>query len=369
MILIEKNIENFIPLIPLTSYFPDAENHLFLDIETTGFSAKFSTVYLIGCGYYKDNILYYKQWFAETPEEESTILNDFFGFLTSFTTLIHFNGLQFDLPFIELRCKLLELSHDFSRYSSIDLWKTITPLKHVLKLPNCKQKTVEEFLQIHRDDTFDGGKLIPYYKEYVTSPSKTSLELLLLHNKDDVLGMVQLLPILAYSNLFEHSPSIIKVVTNDYTNYNGDQKKEVIFTLQLSLPLPNAISYHCNDCYLSGKHDVLSLKIPCFNGQLKYFYENYKEYYYLTEEDMAIHQSVASFVDKSRKKKATAATCYNKKTGVFLPQWKPQITPVFYKEFKKHPCYFEITENILAENALLSEYVFHILKTLLHSKP
>ena len=50
---------------------------LFLDIETTGFLTGSSSIYLIGCAYYEDGNWKLRQWFAQTPDEESEILSAF----------------------------------------------------------------------------------------------------------------------------------------------------------------------------------------------------------------------------------------------------------------------------------------------------
>ena len=44
------------------------ENSLFFDIETTGFSAARTSLYLIGCAARKENLLIVDQFFAETRE-------------------------------------------------------------------------------------------------------------------------------------------------------------------------------------------------------------------------------------------------------------------------------------------------------------
>ena len=68
----------------------------------------------------------------------------------------------------------------------------------------------------------------------------------------------------------------------------------------------------------------MELSIRVYKGTLKYYYPNYKDYYYLIYEDTAIHKSVGEFVDKDARIKATKETCYTKKDGTFLPQ--PQIS-------------------------------------------
>ena len=89
------------------------EKTLFLDIETTGLSSKTASIYLIGACYYSENFWNGIQWFAETPEEEADIITAFFSFASDFSTLIHFNGNQFDLPFILGRCEILNLPYTY----------------------------------------------------------------------------------------------------------------------------------------------------------------------------------------------------------------------------------------------------------------
>ena len=49
---------------------------------------------------------------------------------------------------------------------------------------------------------------------------------------------------------------------------------------------------------------------------------------------MAIHKSVASFVDKGYRENAKASTCYSRKEGEFLPQYHTIMNPEFKKEYK-----------------------------------
>ncbi len=54
------------------------EDLLFFDIETTGFSGTYSTLYLIGCVYYKNGCWNLVQWFADTLDSEKELLETFF---------------------------------------------------------------------------------------------------------------------------------------------------------------------------------------------------------------------------------------------------------------------------------------------------
>ena len=65
---IHKILDNYKIQYPLEAILPIKEA-LFLDIETTGFSAKTSQLYLIGCAYYAADSWHILQWFAEKYEE------------------------------------------------------------------------------------------------------------------------------------------------------------------------------------------------------------------------------------------------------------------------------------------------------------
>ena len=78
----------------------------------------------------------------------------------------------------------------------------------------------------------------------------------------------------------------------------------------------------------------MNLAVTLYDGELKYFFVDYKNYYYLPAEDCAIHKSVGTYVDRSARKQATARTCYQKKKGCFVPQPSPVFTPLFYHEYK-----------------------------------
>lgn len=64
----------------LASFFEAPQDILFFDIETTGFSARSACVYLIGCAYLTTNGWETRQFFAETPDDEADVLQQFFPF-------------------------------------------------------------------------------------------------------------------------------------------------------------------------------------------------------------------------------------------------------------------------------------------------
>ena len=88
---INQTLENFTLHYPLERIAP-LDKLLFIDIETTGFTAKNSSLYLIGTAFYDSDRWNIRQWFAENYDDEQAILNDFFCFASDYTHLIHFNG-------------------------------------------------------------------------------------------------------------------------------------------------------------------------------------------------------------------------------------------------------------------------------------
>ena len=70
-----KTIVHEIPYSPASNLDEEifTASSVFFDIETTGFSPAHTSLYLIGCAYHIEQMLYIKQFFAETPEEESRL--------------------------------------------------------------------------------------------------------------------------------------------------------------------------------------------------------------------------------------------------------------------------------------------------------
>jgi len=340
---------------------------LFIDIETTGFSAKNSLLYLIGCAYYENGQWRTIQWFATSPEDERQIIEAFFRFAAGYTHLIHFNGNNFDLPFILQKCAKYGLSYDFSAFKGIDIYRRISPLKSFLKLSDCKQKTLEQFLGIMREDPFDGGQLIEVYHNFIKNGMSQDLDIILCHNSDDLAGMFHILPILAYSNLFSDEIKVKKVQANYYRDMNGQKRQELYMKLSLPAPLPKDISCSANSCYFTGSRTVGNLRVPLYEEELKYFYSNYKDYYYLPVEDVAIHKSIASFVNKENRVQAKAQNCYTRKQSTYLPQWDVLFEPFFKRDYKDTALFFEVTDSLKRDRKAFQLYALHILKMIMEN--
>lgn len=331
----------------------------YFDIETTGFSSKSQQIYMIGAAYKNgDNQTFTViQWFDDTSQDECKLLLVFREFLKDFDVLIDFNGNSFDIPFIESRGIKHGILFNFGKFILIDIYKEIKKYKDFFKTPNLKQKSIERFLGIDRVDEYDGGRLIEVYKDYLNSKSKdkTLLSLLLLHNHDDIAGLVSICDIMAYPEIF-NGKFEVKQILFEQTYFII--KCNLVFKLISPVfDMVNGISFDAHD-------NTLNILIPVQNCEMKYFYDNYKDYYYLPEEDTAIHKSVAQFVDKNHRMKAKKENCYIKKTGTFAVQYSDIFKPAFKRHHNDKIFYFEINENntatFLPED--LRTYVTDVLK-------
>lgn len=332
------------------------EKVLYFDIETTGFSPATSILYLIGCVYCDDEGFKFRQWFCDTPESEPDIISDFLDFVKSFSVIVHYNGSGFDIPFIIKKCDIHHIPCDFSGIESFDIYKNISMLKSLLKLENLKQKSIESFMSVPRDDKYSGGELIKVYEEYLKSADDSLLKLLLLHNHDDVMGMVKILPVINYNCLNSGGYEIVSADVCDSVTPVGGIRKEVIIELALDSFLPKRISGGNNNFYFTACGNLAKISINIYTGELKYFYPDYKNYYYLPGEDRSIHKSVAFYVDKDFRTKAKAANCYSKKSGIFLPQYEEIINPYFKIDYYDKITYFECSQDFLADKNLVKKY-------------
>ncbi len=372
------------------------EDIVFIDIETTGLSPKTSDIYLIGFAYLRQDIWYLGQFFAESPHEEEAILSAFSDFLLPFKKIVHYNGDRFDIPFLRTKYEKHLLSDPFTDKDSVDLYKMIKPYKNILGLPDGKQKSVELFLGINREDQYDGGRLISVYKQYTTDKDRQALDLLLLHNADDVRGMTGLLPIMYYHAFFEmfnNLPAVsvrtdeevdeaaymtgsdgsgrrlplraVKVQANRFKDFDGKEKQEVFMKLRLPFALPTSLAGNIDGCFFKTHGDEASLRVPLYEEELKYYYSNYKDYYYLPQEDMAIHKSLAEFVDKNYRQKATPETCYTKKSGQYLIEWDLVFAPFFKRDYQDRNFFFDLNENMKKSRFAMSLYACHVIEHIL----
>lgn len=345
------------------------ERIVFFDIETTGLSSKNASIYLIGTVSYEEGAWQLTQLFAESMAEEAELIRTFFELIAAKkklgrVILISYNGDGFDIPFIKGCIASYRLPCSFDDTVSLDLIKKIRPYKRFAGLSGCSLKTVErELCGINREDKYNGGELIYVYEEYLrlaaidrSSCEYTELNMklkdrllyaLLLHNAEDIADMPLIMDILGYEGLFNGEFTVYESRIKE----NSSEAKGLVWDIHASLktPLPKGFYLEEDGLTLSISEEnrlELNLAAKLYEGELKYFFADYKEYYYLPAEDYAIHKSVGEFVVKSARRQATARTCYQRRSGLFVPEYEPVLAPMFYKDYKTSPAYGDIKREL-----------------------
>lgn len=350
-----KLAKNILPHISLP---PDT---LLFDIETTGLSADTSYLYLIGAICLESEEPMLIQWFCDEYSEEKEVLSSFLNFMKKYSRLVHYNGSGFDIPYLNKKFKRHGLSYTIHAEDSVDIYKLLLPFKKLTSFPDFKQKTLEQYAGFLREDTFSGGDLTEVYAAYTgkyrlamltgkTEEADALRHVMLLHNHDDLLGLFFLYSKTHLTAFFTGHlhPAILKL------------EQGLLYSFDFPL-LPFPLTMEKNDCTFCVTSQEASLLLPFYYGTLKYFFSDYKNYYYLTYEDTAVHASVAEWVDKDAKEKCKPATAYQKKNGLFLtlPISKPtqkdclSASPLFYKEYRTLPAYVEYSDTLVCETAFL----------------
>lgn len=156
-----------------------------------------------------------------------------------YDTLIHFNGSTFDVPFLNAKANAYELTgisllvspanlpagnplrnppakllvQRMFRFPHIplqqqkktpsSLYRTLSVLRHLPLAPgtSLKQSALEKLAGWQRTDTLSGKHMAAMFRSFDKTQDQELLQLMLLHNHDDLVGMTNLLPLAAYCML------------------------------------------------------------------------------------------------------------------------------------------------------------------------
>lgn len=203
MEVITKTLDELIDIPP---------NHFVFDIETTGLNSNYCKVILIGILFNQDNKTVIKQFFANTEDDEKELLLTFINTIKNYQNHITFNGLTFDIPFLNTRLKKHNIDFYLSKNDDIDILKLIRPFKEKLSLSDCKLKTIEKYLGIYREDAISGKESIDLYKDYSVNQDIDLKEKILLHNYEDIyyLGVI-----FKIKDILKHKLNVLCIATNN----------------------------------------------------------------------------------------------------------------------------------------------------------
>ena len=360
------------------------EDALLYDIETTGLNPKASQLYLLGVLLFHKENSELIQYFAESVLDEEEILEQFFQLCQTKKVLISFNGEGFDNRFIEAMAKSYGKLPLHLYLKQLDLFKLIRKRKKFYGLESCSLKSCERFLGIYREDRCNGGELISVYREYLQNKDSEKKNLLLLHNREDIQNLPALFSFLAYENIFQGNVRFQRVEflvrdEMEEMNYNHqmesalqikDLKLEerqnsrtskklcLRFSLPSSVPVPLKLTP--KNFLLEIKETSLCLTVLLYQGELCYFFKDYKDYEFIPSEDRAVHKSLANMYPKEMREKAKASTAYQKMKTSFLPVFQ-EGEKVFKKTYQDKNCFIPFKENTF-ESINPVEYLLSFLK-------
>lgn len=355
---------------------------LFFDIETTGLRAATSQLYLIGLAVREPEAIRHEapepdtvpalqnaascsthiwqitQYLASSADEEIVLLSLFRQIIRRCNTVVQFNGNRFDIPYLEEKYAYYSLPSPFSDISKLDIFREIRPFRTLLGLDHLSQKSLEKFLKVPRTDPYSGGDLIDVYRFYKGGGCEIfgldkcgALKALLLHNYEDVRGMLALTQLLSYSMIAEsRSPAVVS---------QQDDSLFASFSIDVKVPVP--VTRSCTEYEIHAEENKVTVRIPFLKGTLCHFFPDYQDYYYLPEEGIAMHKSVAVFVDPSHREKAKAGNCFVKKTSVFLPQKKELFSPSYQRFYKDKTLWFEFTRALAEDQEKLTDYIHSLI--------
>ncbi len=345
MEIISKNYTIYSTNSSTEKYF--TEKSLFFDIECTGLSPRKSFIYLIGYATRKGNEVTITQLLAQNESEEIKIIEEFENVMSKYDTLLGFNSTRFDESFIIERCRKYKFDTKIKSKPHIDMYLKTTKARCLLDLPNYKQKTIEEFLGLHRDDKYNGGELIPVYKHFSLTDDKESKDLILLHNYEDVQGMIFISQILSYPDLLTSDLRYISHEIND---------DKLRFEIETDITIPSSINKQREYGLYIIKENRIYVTINLTNTTLYTFLTDYKNYYYLINEDMIVPKSIGESMDKSCRRPATRRDCKVASEDLFLPLPGqidiPESKHLFYEEYGSKQSYIsvkDIDSNVLVK--------------------
>lgn len=275
---------------------------LFFDIETTGLSKDRASVYLIGCIFYRDDSWNQLQWMAEEKEEENILLRKFYDFSRSYKVFIHYNGDRFDIPFLEHRLRLHHLPSLLDEKESLDLYRLLLPCRPLWKLDHFRQTDAEGFLHLPSRTAPDGKEGITIYRKYQKSRNQELRQPLLLHNQEDLNGLVRLASALSYPLFLKGYFTINEVFITE---------ESLTLILECVYPFPQPFSLAFSFGYLSAEHTRAAVKLKMSGHRLPNFYKNYKDYYYIPSEDTIVPKCMASYLSPHLREPAKPHNCYS----------------------------------------------------------
>jgi hypothetical protein len=213
-------------------------------------------------------------WTLEKESDDFDILMELSEALKGIKLLITFNGDSFDIPHLTKKYAAYRLEDPFEGKHTLDLLKKLRLFDPLFHLP---AHTLSDYMGL--------------FPENETLPAQNDAEAELL--------LTSLLPLEGFMN-------------GNFAVENTDAGEDfVTFTLLPGTGVPISLTSADGPFTLTLREDRAFLKADLFDGRLRRYYLNYRDYEYLIHEGYAVHRSVSQSVAKSRKEKAVRENCFS----------------------------------------------------------
>ncbi|MBP5385209.1 MAG: hypothetical protein K5649_06030 [Lachnospiraceae bacterium] len=141
-----------------------------------------------------------------------------------------------------------------------------------------------------------------------------------------------------YECLYKPDLIYLSHAEHTYQTLTGEDASELLITYETAAKAPEKIMLFRDPFCMVYDAQLLKVRVPIVHDELKLFFENYKDYYYLPTEDMCILKSAAHGVDPAYRVNAKKETCYTKHSGFFIPQFSSDQKG-FRKDYNSRICY------------------------------
>lgn len=206
---------------------------------------------------------------CESEEEEYDLLIQLSYLIDHADTLIGYNSTSFHIPYLQAKYKAYGLMDPTKNCSHLDL---MTETRKIAKFLYLSQK-LEDLKRLFNMDA-------------------QTPELFIILNS---IGLL----------------SFRSILSGEFSVVSYTEEPEGIY-LQLETDAYLGITFHQRHplFYLAAEEHRLQLLLKTYDNRLKVFYQNYQDYYYLPDEDMILHKSMATGIAKERRVKASKENCY-----------------------------------------------------------
>ncbi len=218
---------------------------------------------------------------SEKESDEYEILVKAAEWIGEARKVITFNGHSFDLPHLHRKYAAYGLTDPLGVKDYPDLFLILKPFTRLFGL--------------------SGRKLNDY--ALWLDPSVNM-------NENDALKTLKILPLMSYvdalkAGMAKETSSVLTLKTVNAAPHS------IVYTVETPFLFPRDTCVPDNYYNLSFRDHELIFTVPVEDQRIRIYHSDIENYEYLPDEGYAIHKSMAHFMDRSKRQKATRETCFH----------------------------------------------------------